>query len=77
MLSAQAKGQTDWRLFKENALYDTYMIEQNIKRMNEKILKMDVELNEVLKPWGFTTRDDTKVRAAAVLADKFGKLFKK
>ena len=76
-LSAEAKGQTDWRLFQENALYDAYMIEQNIKRMNEKNLKMDVELNEALKPWGFTTRDDVRVRAAAVLADKFGKLIKK
>lgn len=76
-LSDEAKGQTDWRLLQDNALYDTYMIEQSIKDMNRKNLKMDVELNEALKPWGFTTRDDVKVRAAAVLADKFGKSFKK
>lgn len=76
-LSAQAKGQTDWRLYKENALFDTYMIEQSIKEMNRKNLQMDVELNEALKPWGFTTRDDVRVRAAAVLAEKFGKSFKK
>lgn len=76
-LSAEAKGQTDWRLFKENALYDTYMIEQSTKELNRRNLEMDVELNEALKPWGFTTRDDVRVRAAAVLSEKFGKKLRK
>lgn len=76
-LSAEAKGQTDWRLFKENALYDTYMIEQSTKELNRRNLEMDVELNEALKPWGFTTRDDVSVRAAAVLSEKFGKKLRK
>lgn len=76
-LSAEAKGQTDWRLYKEGHLYDTYLIKKTIADMQKTNLELDVDLNKLLKPFGMTTRDDVKMRAAAILLqkDKFKKLF--